>query len=148
MTAATIEAWPAAYSKLTRQRPGVLGDVVARGPAQVRRLAMIFALLDQTAAVDLAHLLAALEVWRFCEDSAAFTFGSGSGDSVQDKIAAELRTAAPQWLDRTALRDLFGRNLPSGRIDAALAALHAEGKVEPRKVSSGGRPTEEWRWVA
>ena len=41
-----------------------------------------------------AHLEAALEVWRYCAQSAAYIFGRRTGDPVADEILAELRKRA------------------------------------------------------
>ena len=46
------------------------------------RLAAIYALLDGTDKIALAHLKAGLEVWRYCEDSAAYVFGTALGRSA------------------------------------------------------------------
>ena len=70
--------------------------------------------------------------------------GSSSTDPVAEQIAAAL-AGAPSGLTRTELRDLFGRNLPVGRIDAALVALAGIGRVERVRVRTAGRPAELWR---
>src|SRR5690606_8740963 len=59
-------AWPAIYHELQRDEkaPGILGKLLARATAQVRRLAMIFGIIDNSASVDKRHLAGALEVWR------------------------------------------------------------------------------------
>jgi hypothetical protein len=58
------ELWEEKYSNLTREVPGVIGDITARGAPHVMRLAMIYALLDQSKLIKEVHLEAALEVWR------------------------------------------------------------------------------------
>jgi hypothetical protein len=95
--------------------------------------------------IDPAHLAAALEVWRYCEDSARFIFGDSLGDPVADEILHALGTS-PDGLTRNDIRELFSRNLSSGRIGAALAALQRAGRVIVEVVKdTGGRPAERWK---
>ena len=66
-----------AYEKLTGKRNGMFGAAVGRAAPQTLRIALVYALLDGAPAITKAHLLAALEVWRYCEDSAKYIFGTG-----------------------------------------------------------------------
>src|SRR5262249_10290624 len=71
MTAEARKLWHGVYPKLSEGQPGLLGAITARAEAQVIRLALIYALLDKSADIDIAHLQAALAVWEYCEASAA-----------------------------------------------------------------------------
>jgi hypothetical protein len=86
--------WHAVYPALSEGRPGLLGSVTSRAEAQTMRLACIYALLDCSAVVGAEHLLAALAVWRYCEDSARFIFGDALGDATADEIMRQLRHAS------------------------------------------------------
>jgi len=143
MTNAAREQWGAVYSKLTAAQPGLLGAVVARGEAQVVRLALVYALLDGAGEIDVPHLKAALAVWEYCEASAAFIFGDLLGDPVADEIARALQHA-PEGMSRTAIRDLFGRHRSADRIGAALALLTTKGRARLESRTTGGRPVEIW----
>jgi hypothetical protein len=61
------------------------------------RLACLYALLDCSAVVNAYHLMAALDVWRYCEDSARFIFGDAVGDAMADEILRELRQNPQDW---------------------------------------------------
>ena len=148
MTQAAREQWAAVYSKLSAAQPGLLGAVVARGEAQVVRLALIYALLDSSGQIDVPHLEAALAVWEYCEASAAFVFGDLLGDPVADEIARALQHAGAQGMTRTAIRDLFGRNRSGDRISAALALLATRGRARMETRGTGGHPVELWVAVA
>ena len=65
--AAAREKWRAVYRELSEGRPGMLGAVTARATAQVVRLSLIYALLDQADCIRLEHLQAALACWRYAE---------------------------------------------------------------------------------
>ena len=63
------ELWSAEYQGLTADRPGIYGAVTARAEAQMLRLSLIYALLDEAVLpaaeiIDIPHLRAALAVWK------------------------------------------------------------------------------------
>ena len=61
------------------------------------------------------------------------------------QLASTVTSAAE--LTRTGIRDSFGRNQSTNRIDAALAALARAGKVRMEQEDTGGRPAERWKAV-
>jgi hypothetical protein len=83
--------WEGEYKRLARRRVGLSGELLSRDVAHIRRLAMIYALLDQSTTIGEKHLRAALAVWRYCEDSVKFVFGDALGDPVADAIINALR---------------------------------------------------------
>src|SRR6185295_14596869 len=119
-------------------KPGLLGAVTARGEAQVMRLALVYALLDQSPVIRVEHLRAALAVWEYAETSAEFIFGDRLGDPIADAILTALRQD-PLGMTRTEIRDLFGRNQSADRIEIALLRLSEAGKVTSRREETGGR---------
>jgi hypothetical protein len=119
--------------------------VLARGEAQVLRLALIYALLEQSRAIDLVHLEAARELWAYCEASAGYIFGDLLGDIVADEILRLLREVAPAGLTQTELGNLaLGHHQAGGRIGAALGLLLQHNKVRRQQRSTGGRPANVW----
>ncbi len=137
--------WHAVYQTLSEGRPGMLGSMTARAEAQVLRLSVIYALLDQCSQVQEVHLRAALALWRYCEASAAHVFGDSLGDPVADEILSALRDK-PEGMTRTEVRDLFHRNRPASAINGALDSLERFGLAQRQTVPTGGRNAE--RWVA
>ena len=53
--------------------------------------AMVYALLDCSPQIRKPHLTAALALWRYCEQSAHWIFGSSTGDRNADKILSAMR---------------------------------------------------------
>ena len=143
-TTPAAEAWKEVYPQLSAARPGLLGAVTSRAEAQCVRLALIYALLDGVANINLHHIKAALAVWEYCEVSAAHIFGASLGDPVADDILRALQHAGREGMTRTAIRDLFGRNESGDRIGAALALLMTRGRAKAEVRQSGGRPAEVW----
>ena len=136
------ELWQGVYPELSEGHPGLEGALTARAEAQVLRLALIYALLDRSQTIMPEHLEAALEVWRYCAESAAYIFGKRSGDPIADEILAELRKRGA--LDRTAIRDLFSKHQNVARLSEALNVLQSLGRVRVEQVPTEGRPREVW----
>jgi Bifunctional DNA primase/polymerase, N-terminal len=144
LDAEAVTIWDKAYAELSSPKTGLLGKVLARGEAQVRRLAADYALFDRQTLVGRDHLLAAAELWDFCERSSAFIFGDRSGDRVEDTILDALRERP---MTRNEIMDLFQRNESSARIAAVLASLMAKGRVRSSKEQTAGRPVEWWEFL-
>ena len=96
--------------------------------------------------VSASHLRSALEVWRFCYESARYIFGDRLGDATADTIFAAIKATDRGALTRTEIRDLFGRNRSTAEISRALDLLAEYGKACRSEVrpEGGGRPVETW----
>ena len=112
--------------------------------AQVIRLALIYALLDRCAVIDIGHLGAAIAVWEFCENSVRYIFGDALGDPIADEVLRALRHAGDAGMTRTQIRDLFARNRGTERVEVALGTLERHGKAKMISRDTGGRPAEVW----
>ena len=94
--------------------------------------------------IALAHLEAALAVWRYSLDSARWIFGDSLGDPTADEIWA-LAKDRPQGVTRSEVRDLFSRNKKAREIDRALTVLEEAGRLTRTSQADGrGRPAERW----
>ncbi len=135
--------WERAYPDLTRERPGLLGAILARAEAQVLRFALIYALLEASWGLQGHHLRAALAVWTYIERSAEIIFGQLLGDPVADDLLEALRRA-PRGLTRTDINRLLGGHRSSGTIGASLTLLEREGLAHVVTEATPGRPIERW----
>ena len=144
---AARELWDQVYVDLTSSHPGVFGSLTARAAAHIMRLSMICALMDKSYWIRSQHLLCALAIWRYCEDSIRFIFGDSLGDRVSDQILSALR-ASPTGVTRTAIFDVvFRRNQTAAKIESALRTLEKlkMARCESTSPPAGkGRPTEVW----
>ena len=135
--------WKSTYPRLTAEAPGLFGAVTSRAEAQARRLALIYALLDRSPKVRTVHLRAALEVWRFCEDSARFIFGGRATESVRDRVRTILQEAKTK-LTRTQISHALKHHVSSADITQALEELRENGLVRTKAIRTGGRSAEVW----
>jgi hypothetical protein len=140
--------WVTFYEALPEDLVGLSGALTARAEAQVTRLALIFALLDGGAEVGLDHLRAAIAVWDYCERSVRLIWGSRTANGVVERILPRLEEVGPAGLRRTDLHNILGRNVDASVIDAALAQLEAEGRIERFRVPTGGAPSQVVRLKA
>jgi hypothetical protein len=140
------ELWEEVYPDLSSGKPGLFGAVVARAEAHVRRIATIYAVLDLSEEVRVAHLLAGLAVWQYAEASAYRIFGNLTGDALADEILEALKDAGEAGVTRNEIYELFGRNQRRNRIGAVLRDLEAQGRARKQKErhEGPGRPTERW----
>lgn len=141
------DLWFEVYDELSEARPGLFGAITARAEAQVLRLALVYAVLDGSAQIAVQHLKAALEVWRYCAQSARYIFGCSLGDPAADEILRLLKDSQC-GLTRTELSKHFGNHKSSDEITRALMELKSLGLVEAERTNTAGRPAETWRAVA
>jgi hypothetical protein len=135
------------YPSLREDRPGFAGHLVARGSSIVLRLALIYYLLDpppkgESQGIAPVHLDAALEVWRYCEESVQLLFRGRAGTFLGDKILELLR-------DGPMTKDQLNDHLsPKQKAEApgVLADLESSGQIRKtvKKRKGAGRPPVVW----
>jgi hypothetical protein len=135
--------WKKVYPKLSEGRHGLVGAVTSRAEAQVLRIALIYALLDETDRIEVSHLNAALAVWKYCEQSAEVIFGTSTGDPLADDIIRMLK-ASPDGMTRTDLYNALGRHQSSDAIGRSLGNLLKAGLAHSETRATKGRSEERW----
>jgi hypothetical protein len=141
MDAQAKNLWYDIYDYLGRPIPGILGVVTARGVPIVRRLALIYALLDCSAEVRAVHIRAALAVWKYSEQSARFIFGEKPIDLKISKIETGILDCLKDGRKtQTDISIYFNRNKKASELAAALQALSAKGKIAQEKIKE---PTKD-----
>ena len=136
---ATWDRWDHVYPELATPAAGVVGEITARAPTQVIRLATIYAIAAQCPDIRTEHLEAGLAVWRFCEASVRGVFGGITGDRDVDRMLRALSSAPNRTMSTTDVYSLFNRNLTARQIGAILDRLPPDLVVVHRE-STGGRP--------
>ena len=113
--------WRKAYPQLSAGRLGLLGAMTGRAEAQVTRLSCLFALADKSSVARVVHLEAALEVWRYCFESARFLFGETMGDADADRLHQALRQAGAKGLSQTEIsHTVFQKNRTALELERIL----------------------------
>jgi hypothetical protein len=136
--------WEVEYRKLREDRPGTAGAIVARGPAIVLRLALIYAIVDkpQKPIIRVEHLRAALAVWQYNCESADFLFDSKTGSKLGDRLYHLIRT------NGAMTQKEFHKHLSNDQkrsLTSTLEQLKAMKLIHSKTVQTKGRPRTEWR---
>jgi hypothetical protein len=133
--------WCDIYNNLSGDQPGLVGAITARAEAQVCRLALLYALLDQSPNINQRHLSAALALWNYCAQSVTTIFGDSMGYPLADEIWKGLG-AKPNGMTRTEISNIFGRNRTADEIRGALGFLKHHQKIRFEKRETDGRAAE------
>ncbi|MBS0205355.1 MAG: DUF3987 domain-containing protein [Planctomycetes bacterium] len=139
-----VTEWCRLYPDLTAERPGPVGAVCNRAPAQVVRLSLLYAVLDMSPVVTIEHLRAAIAVWEYCELSVKHIFGQSLGNRTADTIISALKERGTAGLSRTEISELFNRNKPKPELDTALQLLVSEKMARRETIPTSGRGIEMW----
>ncbi len=141
-----MQVWEEVYPDLSEGQPGMYGAVTGRAEAQVIRLALIYALLDERNTISTCHLRAALAIWDYAADSAKYIFGEATGDPVLDAILDGLKNS-PDGLSRTEISRLFKGHQKADRITRILDELRQLGRVRMEPNETDGRSAEIWKCI-
>jgi Bifunctional DNA primase/polymerase, N-terminal/Protein of unknown function (DUF3987) len=85
LTKSAEKVWGRMYTELDNpgnKLQGLAGAMTARSAAHIRRLALIFSLLDEMDVVETRHLHAAKKLWDYCLESARFIFEGSTREQL------------------------------------------------------------------
>jgi hypothetical protein len=136
--------WTALYYMLRLQPSGgdVFDSLIARSAPHVLRLAMVYALLDQSAVLEVAHLRAATALWEYCEATVAHVWGTTLGSANLDRLFTALTSAGTNGLSRTEVSELFSKNLEKPDLDDLVGRLIGMGLARTASQPTRGRPRQ------
>jgi Protein of unknown function (DUF3987) len=131
---------------LAEPAPGLLGEVTARGPTQVARLALVYALLDGDDTLRQHHVAAAHAVWLYSVASAAYALGGTVHDSTATRVLEAL-TAGPGGteLSTADLHAALHGHANGNELKRALRLLEEQGRITHERVPTKGRTRHVWR---
>jgi hypothetical protein len=145
-TPAAHELWRQLYRKLNSQtHVSFIDGVLVRDTSHLLKLALIYAVLDQSREIDIVHLNAALAVCDYSQASARWLFCERTGNRLANNIFWAL-VRNPEGVSRDWIIDnVCYRNIPRIQLEQALEALAKNNmaRLEVRKVEKGRR-IEVW----
>ena len=136
--------WGKLYKELGDVGDTMVGSITSRAQAQVLRLGVVYALLDCSDVVRVEHLRAALDLWRYCEQTAYLLFGGKSGNSIRDRIVNAIRESGDAGLTRSTINDALSGHVKSHQIHELLTDLEQSGVAYAVKEKTEGRPLTRW----
>ena len=131
--------WHEVYPKLTADRPGNFGAITSRAEAHALRLSMIYALLDGKSEIELCHLKAALECWRYCQDSALYLWGDFTQGGIAEKIRIALAGAGENGQTRSQINNALGGRIAASEIQTELQKMISSGEIISVMKPTNGR---------
>lgn len=144
MTEAAWAIYEPLYAHLSRPQIKAIGQVTDRAEAHVRRLAVIYAILDRKHVVDVDHLKAALAFWDYCDRSVKFIFGDEEADPMAEEILAALTAAGPEGLSHRHVTQKLFRGRKFEEVSKALEALVSASIIRQEERKTTGRPAKFW----
>lgn len=140
-TAAASSRWVELYNEIAdTELPGIVAALTNRAEAYVLRLALLYAVLDGSAQIDLVHLEAGWALWRYCEDSVLHIWGDATGDRDVDRLVAAVRLARDDGL---SVNDAHEQVFHKHKSVAPIAQRAARaGLIRIEKRTTDGRARE------
>ncbi len=125
---------------------GFLSSILDRADAQVLRLSILYAILDQSLVIEKQHLEAALAAWDYFKASAEYLFGETTGFPLDNKILNALELQGGQ-ASRTEISKLLSNNYQARELDVAYQRLRDAGLIVEVSVKSSltGRSRKVFR---
>lgn len=155
-SSAAKDLWYDQFNELTHDRGGDWGAATSRAAAQVIRVAVNYTLIDIKSVIDMPHLLAALQLWAYSEESSRLLLEGRIGTGLEEEdveLREFLRANTPPGVTKTEIHEHFHRNRSAGQINASLRRLSDSGQARftdpdaSRTKRRRGRRTELWAYV-
>ena len=139
--------WVEQLESLRKPRPGLLAAILARGPAQVMRLAAIYAVIDMQAQIETVHLQAALELWAYCVRSIDFIFGERLGDPDAERLMKAIEATKGEGLSQSRIqREVFRNNKDADSLGLLLQRMVRSGLIRRVQKHPKGMGRPAWMW--
>lgn len=138
------ESWAPIYEDLSRPRPdGPVAALLARSRPMVLRIALVYALLDGSPAVDAVHLRAARALWQYAEESIHWLYGQLDDQEEVQALIEWLAAAGENGRSKSEVTNDYAKRNKKAAENALnmIALLIRDGLVTQTTASSGrGRP--------
>jgi hypothetical protein len=120
----------------------LIDSLTARARPIVRRLAVIYAVVDLEDAVHIEHLEAAYALWDYCVQTVEYVFGSLLGDRDADKLYRALMENRAGLTTSEVYKHVFRNNRSAAQVKRAAQMLIERGMIQVRKEKMGKKTTE------
>lgn len=120
-------------------------EFARRAAPYCRRIAALYAVLDNRSEANHTDLTAAAAVVRYAIASARYVLDGQLRDPRLERIRRSIDSAGENGLSRTEISQLFSRNLPAKQLDELLQQLVQDGTYEETEVRTRGRPATTYR---
>jgi hypothetical protein len=111
---------------------------------QVKRLAVIYAVSDQSDVIDVPHLQAALAVWDYSVQTVEYCLADQIGDKDANKLYQALLESPSGLTRKEVYAEVFKMNKSSQQIDRAVKLLKDRNLIIEKKMSGRTKSTTIW----
>jgi hypothetical protein len=111
---------------------------------QVKRLAVIYAVSDQSDVIDVPHLQAALAVWDYSVQTVEYCLADQIGDKDANKLYQALLESPSGLTRKEVYADVFKMNKTSQQIERAAKLLKDRNLIIEKKMSGRTKSTTIW----
>jgi hypothetical protein len=139
--------WAWIYPELTKEHFGLVGKLLARGPAHLTRVSALFALFARRPDIAVPDIESALAAWGYSKDSVEVLFRDRSGNPIVDRIRQDLLRGEEMSVSKLR-QEIFANHVSAADLEDALTILTEMGEVEVEERQTGGRPARIVRRVA
>src|SRR5690606_6734600 len=115
----------------------MVNAILGRGKAQVIRLSLIYALLDQQCEIQRKHLESAMAMWEYSAKSVMYLYRNENLNTIRECILSELQEKS---LSLTDIHNLFGKHQSKEDLEPVLRELLDEKRIIMESTDTGGRP--------
>jgi hypothetical protein len=131
------------YSEFTElDDDGAVADFIQRAAPYCRRVAGLYAVLDERSTVNKGDLEASAYLVRYAIASARFILDPAPRDVRLDKLRRAVDEAGEDGLALDQISELFGRHLPKEDREELITKLLGDSAYTRRQVPTGGRPKQ------
>lgn len=144
--------WKVVHAKLENNQSDLMGTMCGRAAPMTLRLAMIYALLDQTTTIGVDHLQAAFALTRYSRATVRWLHKDKKGNKKLARLTKKLKAAGEKGLTESEITNqVFHNNATAKEKQEYLNWLLARDlvcQVETPPGPKGGAPSLRWFWKA
>jgi hypothetical protein len=145
----TDDAWEMWLSETERWKrsshpSSMVHALRSRFRPQVKRLAVIYAVSDQSDYIDVPHLEAALAIWDYSVQTVEHCLADQIGDKDANQLYIALLENSSGLTRREVTLQVFKGNRSTSQIDRAVKVLKDRSLLIERKIKGKTRPTTLW----
>lgn len=126
--------WETIYPEIKDPKvDGIVGTFLSRGPAHVKKLAIILAMVDMKTEIHPIHLASALELWNYSSETVKFIFKDKNQTVTKKALKAihYLESSLNEQASRTEISSkCFQRNASAESIDEIKNELKDKGIIK------------------
>ena len=141
------QLWTKLYIKLNDEKEafGFIDGVLVRDTSHLLKLALIYAVLDQSKTIEVDHFKAALAICDYCQASARWLFRERTGNRLANTIVYALVRAPNGMTKQDISYNVCYRNTPMLNIEKALETLARAHLVRLQlELAKDNKPIQRW----